>query len=143
MLKVLVEELRRAERAAYEKLIRMKPHENNNAAGAVQALLHSCLTYTPQVQPGNQADYGNALQVAITHISHLNTFMRGFAEVIELLPPHLQPSALRPLLEGSARLLQAKSRQRNIHWPWNFAPNPPSRARQAADGADFHQHLQA
>ncbi|MCG3158787.1 MAG: Adaptive-response sensory-kinase SasA [bacterium] len=128
LLEELTEELRRSEKAAYEKLIRMMSHEINNSTGAVQSLLHSCLTYTPQLQPGDQPDYENALQVAITRINHLNMFMRGFAEVIKLPPPYLQPCALRPLLEGIALLLQAESRQRDIRWQWDLAPNLPPRA---------------
>ena len=40
----LTEELRRGEKEAYGKLIRMMAHEVNNTAGAVGSLLRSCLT---------------------------------------------------------------------------------------------------
>ena len=43
----MTDELRKAEKAAYEKLIRMMSHEVNNSVGATGSLLHSCLTYQP------------------------------------------------------------------------------------------------
>ena len=41
----LTDELRRLERAAHEKLIRLLSHEVNNTVGAAGSLLQSCLTY--------------------------------------------------------------------------------------------------
>jgi nitrogen fixation/metabolism regulation signal transduction histidine kinase len=45
LMEELTEELRRSEKAAYEKLIRVMSHEVNNSIGAANSLLHSCLNY--------------------------------------------------------------------------------------------------
>lgn len=125
LLEELTEELRRSEKAAYEKLIRMMSHEINNSTGAVQSLLHSCLNYQTQLREDDRRDFANALQVAILRIDHLNTFMRGFANVIKLPPPRKQPCDLAGLLHDIAFLLKAECERRNIAWKWEMpAPLP-------------------
>ncbi len=79
--------LRRYERLAYEKLIRMLSHEVNNSAGAAGSLLHSCLNYAPQLRAGDREDFEDALRVVITRTEHLSSFMKGFADVVRLPPP--------------------------------------------------------
>ena len=91
LMEELTEELRRFEKAAYEKVIRLLSHEVNNSVGAVNSLLHSCLNYKEQLQEADRHDFENALQVAINRIEHLNAFMSSFAEVIKLPPPQFQP----------------------------------------------------
>ena len=120
LMEELTEELRRSEKAAYEKLIRMMSHEVNNSVGAVHSLLHSCLHYKSQLRPEDRRDYGNALQVAITRTEHLNAFMRNFAEVVKIPPPQRQRAEVREVLERIATLFQAECRQRRIDWVWNI-----------------------
>ncbi len=116
----LTEELRRSEKAAYEKLIRMMSHEVNNSVGAVNSLLHSFLYYKEQLRAGDREDFEHAVQVAITRSGHLNAFMRSFAEVVRLPRPNLQSCDLKPLLEEIALLFQAQSKAQNIVWQWDI-----------------------
>ncbi len=120
LLEELTEELRRSEKAAYEKLIRMMSHEINNSTGAVQSLLHSCLNYQTQLREEDRRDFASALQVAILRIDHLNTFMRGFANVIKLPPPRKQPCNLAELLHDIELLFKAECERRNIAWKWEM-----------------------
>lgn len=126
LLEELTEELRRSEKAAYEKLIRMMSHEVNNSIGAVNSLLHSFLNYKTQLRDGDRQDYETALQVAIARTEHLNAFMRSFAEVVRLPLPQRQPCDLQELLRNIALLMSAESRKRNIVWKWEIqAPLEP------------------
>jgi len=118
LMEELTEELRRSEKAAYEKLIRMMSHEVNNSVGAVNSLLHSFLHYKEQLRDEDRADFTNALQVAIARSGHLNAFMRGFAEVVRLPRPNLQPCNVQELLEEIVLLFQAESRVKNVVWKW-------------------------
>jgi PAS domain-containing protein len=77
LLEELTEELRRYERLAYEKLIRLLSHEVNNSAGAASSLLHSCLNYAPQLRDADREDYENAVRVVITRIEHLLVVHEG------------------------------------------------------------------
>jgi nitrogen fixation/metabolism regulation signal transduction histidine kinase len=120
LIEELTEELRRSEKAAYEKLIRMMSHEVNNSIGAVNSLLHSFLNYKTQLRDDDRQDYENALTVAIARTEHLNAFMRSFADVVRLPLPKRQPCDLQALLESIALLMSAESQKRGIVWKWEI-----------------------
>lgn len=120
LMEELTEELRRSEKGAYEKLIRMMSHEVNNSVGAVTSLLHSVSNYKEQLREGDREDFEHALHVAITRSGHLNAFMRGFAEVVRLPRPNLQPCDLLALLQEIALLFQTESKSRGIVWQWEM-----------------------
>jgi nitrogen fixation/metabolism regulation signal transduction histidine kinase len=124
LLEELTEELRRSEKAAYEKLIRMMSHEVNNSIGAVNSLLHSFLNYKSQLRDEDRQDYETALQVAIARTEHLNAFMKSFADVVRLPLPQRQPCDVHELLRNIALLMSAESQKRNIVWKWEIAALP-------------------
>lgn len=104
-LEELTEEVRTLERAAHEKLIRLLSHEVNNTVGASASLLHSCLTYAPQVAPDDRADLERALHVVIDRTTQLNHFMRSFADVYRLPAPRRQRHDLGAVVDGVAALV--------------------------------------
>lgn len=114
LLEELTEELRQAEKTAYEKVIRMMSHEVNNSVGSAHSLLHSCLHYAGQIKVDDRADFETALRVIIGRTQQLNTFMRNFADVFRLLPPQLQPCDVRQLLAEVAVLFKAECGRRRI-----------------------------
>jgi signal transduction histidine kinase len=118
LMEELTEELRRSEKSAYEKLIRMMSHEVNNSIGAVSSLLHSCLNYKDQLQAADRHDYEKALRVAIARTSHLSAFMKSFAEVVRLPAPNRQLHDLMPILQEIALLFRAESLKKGILWKW-------------------------
>lgn len=122
----LTEELRRTERAAYEKIIRMMSHEINNSIGASNSLLQSCLNYKGQLKEEDRPDFETALLVAMSRNQHLNSFMKSYADVIRLPRPELRPCDVKQLLEDIAVLMRAESRERAIAWNWDAeeAPDP-------------------
>lgn len=123
LLEELTEELRRHEKAAYEKVIRTMSHEINNSIGASNSLLHSCLNYAGHLPSEERRDFEAALGVVIARTDFLNHFMRSFADVVRLPAPRPQPCDLRELLESIAVLLGPQLRERNIAWIWD-APEP-------------------
>jgi nitrogen fixation/metabolism regulation signal transduction histidine kinase len=120
LMEELTEELRRSEKAAYEKLIRTMSHEINNSIGAVNSLLHSCLTYKDQLGATDRLDFENALQVAILRTENLNAFMKSFADVVRLPRPTMQSCHVVRMLEEIAMLLSRDSDQRRIAWEWDI-----------------------
>jgi two-component system, NtrC family, nitrogen regulation sensor histidine kinase NtrY len=133
LLEELTDELRAHERAAYEKVIRMLSHEVNNSMGATSSLLQSCLHYAPQLRPEDRADFEAALRVSLARTEQLCVFMRGFADVVRLPPPRLQPHDVRALLEGIGVLLKPDSERRRVAWRWDLPagvdPVPMDRAQ--------------
>jgi two-component system nitrogen regulation sensor histidine kinase NtrY len=108
VLEELSEELRRSEKSAYDRLIRMMSHEVNNTSGAVRSLLQSCLTYREQIDAEHRGDYTGALEVSMNRIDHMNTFMRHFADVVRLPAPHPVPADAAALLSRLERLVSAE-----------------------------------
>lgn len=114
LIEELTEELRQAEKTAYEKIIRMMSHEVNNSVGSANSLLHSCLHYAGQLGAEDRHDFENALQVVIGRTEHLNAFMRNFADVFRLPPPNLRSCDPRKLVEDVALLFKAELEKRKI-----------------------------
>jgi two-component system nitrogen regulation sensor histidine kinase NtrY len=127
LVEELTEELRQFEKAAYEKLIRVMSHEVNNTIGASNSLLHSCLTYSTQLDAENRQDFEQAIGIVIGRTEQLNRFMRSFADVVRLPAPILHQEALQPLLVGIVRLMEPESAQRAIRWRWEVQDTPTVR----------------
>ncbi len=120
----LTEELRRNERAAYEKLIRMLSHEVNNSLGAANSLLNSCLHYAGQLRPEDRADFTTAISVAIARTDHLNAFMKGFSDILRLPPPRRVFTDIRVPLGNIAALMHAELTKRRIALAWETESEP-------------------
>ena len=120
----LTEELRQTEKAAYEKLIRIMSHEVNNSTGAVNSLLNSCLHYADQIYRDDRSDFETAIGVMINRTSQLNSFMRGFADVVRLPPPKPVSCNLKELLEELVILMREESAKKRITWNWVIEKEP-------------------
>lgn len=125
MVEELTEELRQAEKAAYENLIRMMSHEVNNSVGATSSLLHSCLNYRPFLPDEEGKDFEEALRVVIRRTEQLGSLMRSFAEVVRLPPPQRRPVDLPDLLRNVAVLMRAECERRRVQWVWAIEEPPP------------------
>jgi two-component system nitrogen regulation sensor histidine kinase NtrY len=124
VIEELTEELRQAEKAAYEKLIRMMAHEVNNSVGASNSLLHSCLNYAPLLPEEHRQDYRSALEVVVDRTEQLSTLMRGFAEVVRLPTPRKVPCDLVALVESVASLMRSACAERRVSWRWEIEDRP-------------------
>ena len=114
LIEELTDDLRRSERSAYEKMIRMMSHEVNNSVGAVRSLLESSLRYSPQISDVDRNDFIQALTIASARIDALNQFMRGFADVIRIPPPRPAPASIRGLIDRTVGVLQVELDRREI-----------------------------
>ena len=117
----MTEELRRAERDAYEKLIRVMAHEVNNSVTASNSLLTSALTYGGELSPASRTDFEGAIGVVIERTERLNRFMRTFADVFRLPEPVKRPEEVLALLRDNVRLLAAREDAAHIEWRWDIA----------------------
>jgi two-component system nitrogen regulation sensor histidine kinase NtrY len=119
LIEELTEELRQAERGAYEKLIRVMAHEVNNTVAASNSLLHSSLTYGKELTETSRPDFEQAIGIVIQRTDELNRFMRRFADVFKLPPPMKRPETIAKLLEDNVRLLAAKRDAAGVTWCWD------------------------
>jgi len=125
LLEELIEELRRTEKAAYDKLIRIMAHEVNNSTAATTSLLQSCLNYSDQIRTQDRQDYENALQVVISRFDQLNRFMHGFAEVARLPPPRRHSYSLLRILQDVVLCLSGEAQKNGITWQWEVEGDIP------------------
>lgn len=123
LLDELTDELHQTEKQAYEKLIRMMSHEINNTSGAVQSLLQSCLVYAPQLADDDREDFSGALEVAIQRTANLDKFMSGFANVVRLPQPQLQPSNPWSIAQQTGLLFKDRCEVANITWKEELDPD--------------------
>jgi two-component system nitrogen regulation sensor histidine kinase NtrY len=118
LVEELTEELRQTEKSAYEKLIRMMSHEVNNTVGATRSLLQSSLAYGEGLPAPRQAEMREALGIAGDRLERLNTFMRGFADVVRMPQPVKRPTDVLRLLDACVRLVRAQTDSSRIAWRW-------------------------
>lgn len=116
LLEEMTEEVRSAERAAYEKLIRMVAHEVGNSVAASGSLLQSSLVYAPHLPAEDRGDFEDAVGVCLARLQTLNAFVRDLAEVVRLPKPRLQPCDLPSLLHGVSLLLRAPAEKAGVSW---------------------------
>ncbi len=128
----MTEEVRAAEKAAYEKLIRMVAHEVGNSVAASSSLLQSSLSYSRHIPDADRSDFEDAVGVCLARLSTLNGFVRDLAEVVRLPEPRLQPCDLASLLRGSSLLLRASASKADVDWGLEIEdPLPPVLADRA------------
>ncbi|MDB5236416.1 MAG: histidine kinase [Hymenobacter sp.] len=124
VLEELTQELITQEKQAYGQLIRMMSHEINNSIGAINSILHSFHHYASQLDPADQPDFTQALDVSIARNTQLANFIANFALLVRLPPPAPRPTDLHALLRGICRLLQPQSEERHIKWHLELLPGP-------------------
>ena len=130
LVEELTEELRQTEKSAYEKLIRMMSHEVNNTVGATRSLLQSSLAYGEALPAPPARRLQEALGIAGNRLERLNSFMRGFADVVRMPQPVKRPVDVLRLLDACVRLVQAQTDRARVAW----VVGPRRRSRHGRDG---------
>ncbi|MBK5254780.1 MAG: PAS domain S-box protein [Vicinamibacteria bacterium] len=125
LLEEMTEEVRAAEKAAYEKLIRMVAHEVGNSVAASGSLLQSSLAYSRHLPDADRGDFEEAVSVCLGRLSTLNGFVRDLAEVVRLPEPRLQPCDLSAVLRGASMLLRASAEKVHVEWSIEVAEDLP------------------
>ena len=121
LLEELTEEVRAAEKTAYEKLIRMVAHEVGNSVAASSSLLQSSLAYARHLPAEDRSDFEEAVGVCRSRLSTLNGFVRDLAEVVRLPEPRFQPCDLSSLLRGASLLLRGLAQKASVDWSLEVA----------------------
>ncbi len=108
MLEELTTELLAAEKNVYGKVIRMIAHEVNNTIGPVNSIIQSTN------QESLSAPISQALDAAYQRNQHLNQFVRNFADLVKLPPPHKTTLDLYQVLQTVYTIMREPARQRGI-----------------------------
>ncbi|MCP4633872.1 MAG: PAS domain-containing protein [candidate division Zixibacteria bacterium] len=136
LIEELAEEMLKAEKRAYGKVIRMMSHEVNNSIGAINSILSSSLNYKSQLNQDDSNDFDNALNVAIDRNNRLNRFMSNFTDVVKIPQPVKEEQNLHNILHSINTLMGAECSKRNIQWKWELDNRP---LKVDIDGQQFEQ----
>lgn len=90
-----------AERAAYEKVIRVMAHEVNNTMAGFSSVLSTAL---PEIE---DADIQEVLRACWKRSGELSAFTARFAEVVKLPPPRLRRVNLQYVIASERRFLES------------------------------------
>lgn len=127
LIEELTEEIRRSEKSAYEKLIRLLSHEVSNSVGAVNSLLQSSLYYIDQIRDSDREDFESTVNVSISRLGSLNEFMKGYADIIRLPDPTMGEHDVLELVRNCAQLFHRESEDKKISWRWELSEEIPPR----------------
>lgn len=87
IIEEFTEEIRKAEKEAYGKLIRMMAHEVNNTIGSVNSIMSSLQINPSSFISSERDDIIRMLGIAIQRNYQMNRFMQNFSNVVKLPLP--------------------------------------------------------
>lgn len=112
LIESLTDEVRRAEKKAYEKVIRMISHEVNNTTAGITSTLDTVqeeLKNVPETK-----DMREAMQVCIDRCYSMSRFITNFADVVKIPKVELAPINLNELIKSMTRFMEVMCLKRNI-----------------------------
>lgn len=112
LIESLTEEVRRAEKKAYEKVIRMISHEVNNTTAGITSTLD---TVIKELEPLPEAqDMRQAMQICVERCYGMSRFITNFADVVKIPKAEPEPVDLNRLIGNLTRFMEVMCLNRNI-----------------------------
>jgi PAS domain S-box-containing protein len=112
LVESLTEEVFKAEKKAYEKVIRMIAHEVNNTTAGITSTLDT-LSHTFRCMDGDE-DLDGILRAAIERCYSMSRFITNFADVVRIPAPQIREQELNALVISCKRFMENICRNRNI-----------------------------
>ena len=119
LVEQLTEEFHKAERNAYEKVIRMIAHEVNNTMGGITSILGTAKEMmlcadSGTLCSGESKEVADALQVCEERGLMLGRFITRFSDVVKIPPPQMQRYDLNDCVRYCSRFMEKLCNERNI-----------------------------
>ncbi len=112
LVESLTSEVVKAEKKAYEKIIRMIAHEVNNTVGGVTSALDTVQDMLPDVE--QSADLREVMSVCIERSLKMSRFITNFADVVKIPEPQLKEVALNDVILSCRAFLESLCTDRKI-----------------------------
>lgn len=112
LIESLTDEVRRAEKKAYEKVIRMIAHEVNNTTAGITSTLDTVQEELKTLPETN--DMREAMQVCIDRSFSMSQFITNFADVVKIPKAVLSPVNLNEQIKSLTRFMEVMCLKRNI-----------------------------
>ena len=113
LIESLTEEVIKAEKRAYEKVIRMIAHEVNNTTAGITSTLDTIEDALLEID--NTEDIREVMRVCIERCFSMSGFITRFADVVKIPEPHLAPVDLNELAFTCKRFMEGMCTDRNIN----------------------------
>lgn len=112
LIESLTEEVIKAEKIAYEKVIRMIAHEVNNTTAGITSTLDTI--ETALVDINETEDIREVMHVCIDRCYSMSKFITRFADVVKIPEPHFSVVEPNELLFTCKRFMEGMCADRNI-----------------------------
>jgi Signal transduction histidine kinase involved in nitrogen fixation and metabolism regulation len=112
LLESLTDEVMKAEKKAYEKVIRMIAHEVNNTTAGITSTLDTVEMTLAEFE--NTEDIREVMRVCIDRCFSMSRFITNFADVVKIPEPRLCRMNLNELVASCKRFMETICQNRNI-----------------------------
>ena len=123
MIESLTSEVVKAEKKAYEKVIRMIAHEVNNTVGGVGSAME-----TMQEMLGNSEedmDLKEMMSVCIERSRSMSRFITNFADVVKIPEPKLSKASLNDVVTGCQSFMETLGQGQSVDFRFELCPENP------------------
>ena len=112
LIESLTDEVMKAEKRAYEKVIRMIAHEVNNTTAGITSTLDTVEQALSTEE--NMEDICEVMRVCTERCFSMSRFITRFADVVKIPEPNLAPVNLNDLVFSCKRFMEGMCTDRNI-----------------------------
>ncbi|WP_455639504.1 sensor histidine kinase [Parabacteroides sp.] len=112
LVEVLTQEVFKAEKKAYEKVIRMIAHEVNNTTAGITSTLDTLESTFSEME--NTEDICDVLRVSIERCYSMSHFITNFADVVRIPEPQMRSHELNTVVTSCKRFMETICQNRNI-----------------------------
>jgi len=125
IIEEFTEEIRKAEKEAYGKLIRMMAHEVNNTIGSVNSIMSSVQSNPDSFVDSDREDVVRMLGIAIQRNYQMNRFMQNFSNVVKLPLPEKEKMDLNESVMVVIESFSSVFKEKNVLIKVNLDSSSP------------------
>ena len=123
LIEMLTQEVFKAEKKAYEKVIRMISHEVNNTTAGITSTLDTLESTFSGME--DMKDVCDVLQISIDRCYSMSRFITNFADVVRIPEPQCKPTSLNELVTSCKRFMETICMSRDIELQMELADDLP------------------
>lgn len=123
LVEMLTHEVFKAEKKAYEKVIRMIAHEVNNTTAGITSTLDTLEATFSEMQ--DTEDICEVLHVSIERCYSMSHFITNFADVVRIPEPQTKTQSLNAVVFSCKRFMETICQNRNIQIVMDLDPVSP------------------
>ncbi|KDS38390.1 sensory box protein [Parabacteroides distasonis str. 3776 D15 iv] len=123
LIETLTQEVFKAEKKAYEKVIRMISHEVNNTTAGITSTLDTLESTFSGME--DMEDVCEVLRVSIERCYSMSHFITNFADVVRIPEPQSRPQELNQVVSACKRFMETVCQNRNIEIAMDLSEESP------------------